>query len=335
MSSRLRREAYDIPPNASTAAHNDPYKVWVPLTQAESDRSRHQRVTDNTQSADQNTSARRHGEKHHSSSRGYRPEGYAASLTAASSHHNKSIPSTSRVSQSTSRPPASYNPVAPPPAPTSSLQSSVPHAQTQSHPQQKLPAELSDPRIHAHKRTAAAPSPRSSYERVSGTEDGAKASRQMRSRSGQTAAVPSAAPAPELWIPPTQGPPATSKRHRDREQDREQDREKGREKDRHHEKPRDRPDRHMGTEVDSKRRERERIREKEKYQERRERDRDSPSQREHRSVSKPTSSSRDLPDHRIEEPESSDSSRRNPAATSSGHRRHRTEEGTSSTVNVG
>ena len=323
----------------------------MPPTQLDSERSRPKTATGHSEIVGPGSSARRHGDgKYETSSRTHRPtDAYATSYPYAT------MSATSKPPYTSSQPSAASNPVA-----QAHPQS---YAQTFSRPQpHRTQPEVYDPRPQLLKRNAVAPSPQSSFERVSGNEDGTKVSRHGRSRTGQVPTIPSA-PTPEMWIPPPQQPSYPSRRQKENEKGKEvygerdkdaperhrhKERDRGKEKDKEKERDRDRErDRAKelakgmerewqrskeGVEGKSRERERDRTRDNLDRDRRKEHKSEPPLHREHRTM--PRSSARDLNDPRVEEGDSSDGSRRKPVAPLSGHRRHRREEGTATAPSV-
>ena len=322
MSSQRRQEF--VHNNGSQAAlpslFKQPHKVPPPRAQPDADRVRSKTAGGYLEGSDERFNARRDVEgRHRSSSRSSR-----ADVAVAGYYSATPVISTSRNVVSTARPSSRDAATGPPNPINPTVQASF-QSQARSQPQRWTPdtPESYDLRTHLQKRAPVAPTPKSSYEQVSGAEDGSKTTRHLRTRRG------AGTPTQVMRNTSAYDLPSSSRTNTEKEKDRE--RERRREKD----------SERLGKSVEeewmaaeSRRRERDKIRENERKE--RERYTEGESERrqqsEHKSVSRSTPPSRGLKDNRAEDPDSSDSARRRPLVPR--HRRHRTEEGTQSTSAV-
>lgn len=227
----FQRHSTDRQSGASKPVSKDSvFKLWVPSTRPETERIR-TAPSANPQAVDSGISARKHhaGEEKYGSSRGYRPDLYFASPTVASSS-NAPIASTSKAPHG-SRPSAQ-----------STLAAQPLPSKPQSQP--KISQHAYDHRAYLQQRTATDSSPQSSLERVSGSEDVAKA------RHGRTQ-TPAVSTGAATTVPPTvrsHEVPSSSRRHGERPDgviDREREGHRHRDRDRtkdHHAHHRERDD---------------------------------------------------------------------------------------------
>jgi hypothetical protein len=339
MSSQRRHEGcYDSHPGFPSS-QKEQYRLWVPPDPHLNKPS--------LESADPKHSARRNGDgKYHSSSQSSRPDAHGNYFVSAPSYTIPPTTSTRKTSHSATRPP-SRNATTRPSQPTSSVvqqySTAYPQKQGRSRSQQDIP-EIHDLRTHLKKRSAG-PTPKSSFEQISGVEDGAKNSRHTtRSRSNVRSNTP-APPAPAPWNPVGNHLPDSSRRYAGNETHREEkfrkralDRQEKPSEievdgyDRRH-REKERPAKDKIRDKDRPNRDRTREREPEKYIERQEEsDRERRFHGEYRRPSRPTLPQRDLPDMRTEDHDSSDSVRQTHATA---HRRYRSDEITSSNPSVG
>jgi hypothetical protein len=328
-----------------------------------------------TPAQDPQYTSRRNGEwKYRNSSQDARLEAPTHYLAPTTYGISSTATSTRKPTHSATRPPSRTTATRPPHSTSSNMQpvpTPYPQHQDRSQPPRRQPEapELRDLRSHLNKRSAA-PTPKSSFEQISGLEDNTKNSRQPRSRSSVRphTAVPPVQPAPAVWYPPGPVQSDSSRmrvgneepkwdRHRERsssrparyrgdneveERDKERAREKDKAADRDKVKDRDRPrERERYTErpeeIDRERRQQGEYRrvsrpslDAGKYVDRRETDKERRLQPDYRRLSKPSLPPRELPDSRADDHDSSDSVRQKHAA-SSGHRRYRSDEVTYST----
>src|ERR1700722_1635473 len=343
MSGQRRHEGNYDSHSGFSATVKEQYRLWFPRSQTD---SRHNKAP--VETAEQKHSTRRNGNS--------RPD---LNYPAGSSYNIPPSTSTRKPTQSSTRPPSRYvsnYPSQPTNATVPPSSVAYPQNQTRPQPQGSQPdiPEMHDLRSHLKKRTPAAPTPKSSYEQISGHEDATKGSRHPRPRNNSKPYPPAQPQAPSVWNPSMQHPSDysrgragvdTEKHRTERLPDRpEKSREiegdrsdrRHREKERAAERDRRENDKIKETEraverdrmkENERAREKIRTKEREKYSERlEETDGERRLQGEHRRTSKPPLPSRDRLDQRLDDYDSSDSFRPAHAVSSSNHRRYRSEE---------
>lgn len=317
------RRAHDTLPGASGKSHHDPYQRWIPPGQPESSRSRH-RTTTSQPVNDARLGASRQVDQSrpHTSTRGYQSDTYVNSAVPVSSNHNQ--PSTSRGHRTGHAPPVHNSGNLQPQSQRSLNQApQVPpghysqNAQSGPH-QQRAPPDAYEPRRHLHRNTAAVPSPHSSVEKVSSTEDIARISRHPPLRSTHDSRTPAPSSTPAMWIPPSQEGQPSSRKQRNKETERETED--------HMKRSREKSERRREKEREML--EKERAKEKERSREKRRANEQMLQERQ--SSVKPPSSTRYYQEPRVEDPDSSDSVVKRHAPVSTSRRRHRAEEGATS-----
>lgn len=314
-----------------SAASQDPYKIWRPDRQAESDTERPRYRTTTTSQPQRN----REDGKYYTSSHGYKSDSPG---TASASQHrfgssSKTLHHPSRPSVSNSYVSRSQQPV------TSSSTTPIAAAPQGHHPYRSQP-QRSQPesRVYSHSRNTSTPTPQSSHERVPSADEFTKISRSNTySRTGYTAQIPQSTGFPDVWVPPPQDSSSLPRNTRDRDKDKGRDREIERAQDRGKEKPRDNADKRRDREVERRDdgsrdpyrytdRDRGAARERDKYQERRgeeEKQKEVVPHRDPRNTPRPAL--RDTYDTRT---------RDTTTTSTSGHRRHRSEDANASSATV-
>lgn len=309
----------------------DPFKPWVPTDKHppdyDSDRRRNRSATLPAHSYDPR-SYPPHDTRYNDPRQSSRPHRQDPSAVPYSSHHHSSAqaPSISKAYQHAMRPSAQYS-------------SSGYHYPQPSHPaassSRKPHPEPPDPRPSRQP----APTHQSAYDQVSSGEDMARASRHPSRPVHSSTQPPLSAPVNQaFWNPPKEV--SSSRRHKDpyRDQDREREREKekerGRERDREREKEREKEKEKYAAELENRYKDRaraERHRERAtevRYQE--------PSRSRHHDRRKDSDTEGGLYSEQRNASKASLSGREGHSTSvresSSGHRRHRTEEGTAPTV---
>lgn len=339
MNSHPTRRRDDRPPA-------DPFKPWVPTDKYpldhDPDRRRNRSATVPAQSYDPR-SYPSHDIRYNDprqSSRSHRQDPHYPSAAPYSSYHHSSaqVPPTSRAYQHATRPSAQYSSSGyhyPQPSsyqpPQTTPAHPVPSSSRRPHP------EPPDPRPS---RRPAPPTHQSAYDQLSSGEEMARTSRHpARHVHSSTQPPPSAPTNHAFWNPPQET--SSSRRHKDsyRDQDREKekDRERERERERKRERERDKPiaeleDRHKDRARAERHRERERDRATEvRHQE--------PSRSRHHDRRKDSDTEAVLYSDQRNASKVSLSGREGYSASAresgNGHRRHRTEDGTASTVSLG
>ncbi|EGO20960.1 hypothetical protein SERLADRAFT_475446, partial [Serpula lacrymans var. lacrymans S7.9] len=173
MSSKRRHERSGVP-------QGDQHKLWLPTERQQDSDSDHRRYKQTTTAhasafrhhGGQTVDARQTEGRPSNRDRGYKSDGQYVSNSLPSSHQYYAGPS-SRTLHHAARIPSAQQP-APNQLPSSSsayhVTSSAPTYQQPppSRPQPpRAQTDAYDPRIHTHKRAAPAPTPQSSYEKVS------------------------------------------------------------------------------------------------------------------------------------------------------------------------
>ena len=316
-----------------SAASQDPYKIWRPDRQAESDTERPRYRTTTTSQPQRN----REDGKYYTSSHGYKSDSPG---TASASQHrfgssSKTLHHPSRPSVSNSYVSRSQQPV------TSSSTTPIAAAPQGHHPYRSQP-QRSQPesRVYSHSRNTSTPTPQSSHERVPSADEFTKISRSNTySRTGYAGQIPQSTGFPDVWVPPPQDSSSLPRNTKDRERDKDKgrDREIERAQDRGKEKPRDNADKRRDREVERRDdgsrdpyrytdRDRGAARERDKYQERRgeeEKQKEVVPHRDPRNTPRPAL--RDTYDTRT---------RDTTTTSTSGHRRHRSEDANASSATV-
>ncbi|KAF8844570.1 hypothetical protein BDN67DRAFT_725044 [Paxillus ammoniavirescens] len=330
---------------AALPAHPDSFKLWAPTEKHypdyDSDRRRHRSATVPSHAHDQRSQPTQDNRYHDTrqSTRTHRQDPHYATAVPLSYHQSSAPgPSTSRAYQHATRPPVQYSTSGyqyPQPStyqPLAPTQPSYPVASSSRRPHPEAP----DPRVH--RRPVATPTPKSSYEKVSASEDVARTSRHpSRAVHPSTQAPPPSAPVNQsFWVPPSQEM-SSARRHKDPHKDHDRDREREREREREKERERERGKEKTSAEIERDRyrermraerhRERERATEAEKYKEpgrsrhhdrRKESDTEGAMYPDQRNASKASLSGREGYTPSVREPVSA-------------HRRHRTEDGSAAT----
>ncbi|KAG1756502.1 uncharacterized protein EDB91DRAFT_1041454 [Suillus paluster] len=203
---------------------DDRFKLWVPQEKQNDRDYEHRRHRSSTVPTTQNNESRSHAP------RSYRQETQYTST--APSYHSAPGPSTSRTAprSSSAQYPSTGSHSATPYQPSAPIQTSQPKGYPAPAPSSRRaqPADAQDSRSYSHRRPA--PTPKSSYEHVSGAEDLGKSSRQPYPSRAAQGSTQTTANAPAPFV--TSAQDIYSKRSKDRDKERDRYREAEKERDR-------------------------------------------------------------------------------------------------------
>ncbi|KAH0827095.1 hypothetical protein J3R83DRAFT_4781 [Lanmaoa asiatica] len=308
------------------SAAADPFKQWVPTDKypldRDSDRRRNRAATVPAQSYDPRSypshDTRYNDPRQPSRSHRHDPH-YPSAAPSSSYHHSAQAPSTSKAYQHATRPSAQY--------PSSGYHHPQPSSYQPSHPTPAYPTASSSHRPHPEppdprpSRRPAPPMHQSSYDQVSSSEEMARASKHPARAVHPSTQPPLPTSANQAFWVPTQEM-SSSRRHKDPYRDRDKDQERERE--------RDKPTVELETRYkDRTRTERHREREREHTTEVRHQE---SSRSKHHDRRKDSDTEGVLYSEQRNASKASLSGREGYSApVRDGHRRHRTEDGTTST----